>query len=85
MLATFALSQSPVVDNLMTYLSPGDITRYELVSLMTRETVVAWKRAAFNVNRPLGRFFHDPTSFRRLQARTGLLISGSFALQFLDR
>ncbi|KAG2067252.1 hypothetical protein BDR04DRAFT_1233498 [Suillus decipiens] len=40
---------------------------------------------AYNINRHLSRFFPDPLSFRSLQARTGLIISGSNALQFLDR
>ena len=39
----------------------------------------------FNINRHLSRYFQDPLAFRALQARTGTLISGSNALQFLDR
>ena len=39
------------------------------------------------VRHPLafGRYFADPAAFRELQLRTGLIISGSTALQFLDR
>ncbi|KAG2078133.1 hypothetical protein BDR04DRAFT_935918, partial [Suillus decipiens] len=33
----------------------------------------------------LSRYFPDPLAFRFLQARTGLVISSSNALQFLDR
>ncbi|KIP08840.1 hypothetical protein PHLGIDRAFT_12311 [Phlebiopsis gigantea 11061_1 CR5-6] len=39
----------------------------------------------FNINAHLGRYFSDPLAFRALQAATGTLISGSSALQFLDR
>lgn len=42
-------------------------------------------RVAFDINRCLSRFFTSPSAFRSLQARTGTLISGSIALQFLDR
>lgn len=36
----------------------------------------------FPIHRRLLYFFDDPTSFRLLQAQTGLVISGSFVLQF---
>ncbi|KAG1758073.1 hypothetical protein EDD22DRAFT_784371 [Suillus occidentalis] len=32
----------------------------------------------------LSRYFSDPLQFRSLQARTGLVMSGSNALQFVD-
>lgn len=40
---------------------------------------------AYDIDRSLGHYFSDPPAFRKLMARTYLLISGSFALQFLDR
>ena len=40
---------------------------------------------AYNINRCLSRFFPNPNAFRRLQRETGLVISGSFALQFMER
>lgn len=40
---------------------------------------------SFNIDTHLSRFFTDPLAFRALQARTGTLISGSNALQFLLR
>ncbi|PIL32290.1 hypothetical protein GSI_05535 [Ganoderma sinense ZZ0214-1] len=40
---------------------------------------------AFSVDKCLARFFPDPLAFRRIQARTSTLISGSFALQLFDR
>lgn len=50
-----------------------------------RATAQAFLRLAFDINRHLSRFFPDPVAFRSLQARTATLISGSNALQFLDR
>lgn len=44
-----------------------------------------YSRTAYDINRSLTRYFDDPLAFRSLQARTGTLISGSFALQFLGR
>jgi hypothetical protein len=40
---------------------------------------------AYNIHRHLSRFLSEPLNFRSLQARTGTLIAGSNALQFLDR
>ncbi|KAI0076957.1 hypothetical protein K474DRAFT_1707755 [Panus rudis PR-1116 ss-1] len=42
-------------------------------------------RRRFDINKFLTRFFDDPLAFRSMQAETGALISGSMALQFLDR
>lgn len=39
----------------------------------------------WDINRHLKRYFSNPIAFRNLQARTATLISGSSALQFLDR
>ena len=47
--------------------------------------VHSFLKRTFNINRFLSRFFSDPIDFRSLQARTGTLISGSYALQFFDR
>lgn len=47
--------------------------------------VLSYMRRVFDINRRLSHFFPDPISFRTLQALTGTLISGSFALQFFDR
>ena len=41
--------------------------------------------AAYDINRHLLCFFSHPLAFRSLQAKSGTLISGSNALQFLNR
>ena len=47
--------------------------------------VVAFHRDAYDIDIHLLRFFQNPHAFRSLQAKTGTLISGSNALQFLSR
>jgi len=79
------LSRSPTVDTVLQYLSPGDVARLQCTCKVISDALIAWKRAAYNINRFLERFFMDPVAFRVLQAQTNLLISGSAALQFMDR
>jgi len=79
------LSCAPMLDIVVQYLSPGDVARLQCTCRAIYEALIIWKRAAYNVNRFLGRFFKDPVAFRILQAQTNLLISGSFPLQFMDR
>ncbi|EJD38114.1 hypothetical protein AURDEDRAFT_129070 [Auricularia subglabra TFB-10046 SS5] len=56
---------------------------------MTNSSIYAHYKATlwslFDVRRLLWPFFDDPDDFRELQARTGLLISGSQCLQLLER
>ncbi|PPQ72060.1 hypothetical protein CVT25_013477, partial [Psilocybe cyanescens] len=51
--------------------------------------VTSYLRRAFNVDKLFGRYFDDNSSivddFRRMQFETGLIVSGSSALHFLDR
>lgn len=79
------LSRSPTLDTVLQYLSPGDVARLHCTCKIISDALIAWKRAAYNVNRFLEKFFKDPVTFRVLQAQTNLLISGSAALQFMDR
>ena len=79
------LSRSPTLDTVLQYLSPGDVARLQCTCKVISDALIAWKRAAYNINRFLERFFEDPVAFRVLQAQTNLLISGSSALQFMDR
>lgn len=52
---------------------------------LARLAVLDYVSSVWNINRALQRFFDDPLAFRSLQSTSGLLISGSFALQFLSR
>src|ERR1700722_19018160 len=70
-----------ILDNV----SPRDLIRFSQTCLGARNAVQKYMRQAFNIHSHLFRFFKAPQEFRALQARTGTLISGSSALQFMDR
>lgn len=52
---------------------------------MAHLAVSAYVAETFNIDARLARFFSDTFAFRRMQAWTSTLISGSFALQLFDR
>lgn len=57
----------------------GRVGRFSNVALKD------YMKRAFDVNKHFKRFFDDPLAFRILQATTNLIVSGSNALQFLNR
>ncbi|TCD68624.1 hypothetical protein EIP91_010279 [Steccherinum ochraceum] len=67
------------------YLSPLELLRLCRTCRLARTLIQAFMKRTFNINRFLERYFADPVAFRSLQARTGTLVSGSSALQFLAR
>ncbi|KZT06562.1 uncharacterized protein LAESUDRAFT_700451 [Laetiporus sulphureus 93-53] len=64
---------------------PADIIALSRTCKGVRPKTMCFMTRAYDINHHLLRFFDEPTKFRSLQARTGTLISGSFALQFFDR
>jgi hypothetical protein len=62
-----------------------EILRFSSINRAMHEIVLSYMMRAFNIDRILSRFFPDPNAFRVLQRQTATLISGSQALQFLDR
>ncbi|KIJ48136.1 hypothetical protein M422DRAFT_163235 [Sphaerobolus stellatus SS14] len=66
-------------------LSTPDLYRFGASCKLIQMTVQEFISDAFNVNHRLKRFFGDPESFRKMQAETGTLVSGSFVLQLLIR
>lgn len=78
-------SNAPIYDLIFRDLSPRTLLRLSRTCRMIHAAVTQFFRRAYNINQHLSRYFPDPLSFRSLQARTGLIISGSNALQFLDR
>ncbi|KAF8802204.1 hypothetical protein BYT27DRAFT_7197291 [Phlegmacium glaucopus] len=74
-------------DSLFDHLPPIDLLRYSRASKTTYEAVSSYMRRSFNLNKLMGRFFteNEMSCFRSWQSRTGMLISGSTALQFFDR
>ncbi|EPQ60361.1 hypothetical protein GLOTRDRAFT_31372 [Gloeophyllum trabeum ATCC 11539] len=79
------LSRPPIHDLIFGQLSPAGLVRFSRTCKLAQAGVQSFYNRAFNINRHLSRFFKDPIAFRSLQARTATLISGSSALQFLDR
>ncbi|KAG1748497.1 uncharacterized protein EDB91DRAFT_1334677 [Suillus paluster] len=78
-------SCAPIYDLIFCDLSPRTLVWLSHACRYTHAAVACFYRRAYNINQHLSRFFSDPLSFRSLQARTGLVISGSNALQFFDR
>ncbi|KAG1859441.1 hypothetical protein C8R48DRAFT_605657 [Suillus tomentosus] len=76
---------TPVYDNIFSYVSPRELVRLGRSCRAAYAASKDYSRRAFNINQHLSRFISKPLLFRSLQARTGTLIAGSNALQFLDR
>ncbi|KAF9456065.1 hypothetical protein BDZ94DRAFT_1276577 [Collybia nuda] len=68
-------------------LSPGDLYRYSLTQKSAYSQVKSYRSRAFKISSRLSRFFtpEEIILFRYCQSNTGMLISGSTALQFFDR
>ncbi|KAG1899749.1 uncharacterized protein F5891DRAFT_1128900 [Suillus fuscotomentosus] len=77
--------RAPVYDNIFSYISPRELVRLGHSCHAAYAASKDYSRRAFNINRHLSGFISQPLLFRSLQARTGTLIAGSNALQFLDR
>ncbi|KAF6754383.1 hypothetical protein DFP72DRAFT_898916 [Ephemerocybe angulata] len=75
----------PAYNAILACLSPADIIRAGKTCRLLRDAVESFNSLAYNINRHLEHFLADPIAFRRLQAKGDFLISGSNALQFLDR
>lgn len=78
-------SRRPIYDNILSCLEVPDLIHLGRTSKLARAALAEYSTRAYNINRHLLNFFNNPLSFRSLQARTGTVISGSNALQFLDR
>ncbi|KAG1862865.1 hypothetical protein C8R48DRAFT_708701 [Suillus tomentosus] len=77
--------RAPIYDAIFSCISPHTLVR---IGRCCRAAYVASKdfsHRAYNIHRHLSRYLSEPLNFRSLQARTGTLIAGSNALQFLDR
>ena len=75
----------PIYDNILSTLSPATCVRFARACVATFNAVNDFNKRAYNINCHLSHFFNDPLGFWSLQARTGTIISGSNAFQFLDR
>lgn len=79
------LDRDSIYDSIFDNLSPGNIFRVGRTSSFSRQAVRDYKSRAWDINKHLRRYFTDPIGFRALQAQTSAIISGSSAVQFLDR
>ncbi|KAL0948828.1 hypothetical protein HGRIS_008953 [Hohenbuehelia grisea] len=72
---------------LMSYLSPVDISRYRRVSLSSRDAVKAFNNVAYDLERALAPFLSSSeyTVLRDIQEILGVVISGSQIVNFFDR
>jgi hypothetical protein len=80
-----AFSQPTIYDLIFSCLSPPTIVRCGRTCRAIYVATKDFNTRAYTINRHLSRFFNNPEGFRSLQAQTAALISGSNALQFLDR
>jgi hypothetical protein len=77
--------RAPIYDNIFSYTSPRELVRLGRSCHAAYAAFKDFSRRAFGINRHLSDFISKPLLFRGLQARTGTLIAGSNALQFLGR
>ncbi|TEB35065.1 hypothetical protein FA13DRAFT_1728861 [Coprinellus micaceus] len=75
----------PAYNVVLACLSPADIIRLGKTCRLLRDAVASFQSLAYNINRHLEHFVSDPLALRKLQVKYKFLISGSNALQFLDR
>ena len=78
-------ARQPVYDSLFSCLPPVSFARMSSLCREVREATIDYATRAYDIDRSLSHYFSDPVAFRKLMARTYLLISGSFALQFFKR
>ncbi|TDL15040.1 hypothetical protein BD410DRAFT_756773, partial [Rickenella mellea] len=82
----FLILDKPLLtDALFGHFSAAEIIRIGWTCWAARRSVQSYSSRAWSIHRHLRRFFRDPFAFRCLQEHTGMLISGSSALQFIDR
>ncbi|KAL5498711.1 hypothetical protein ACEPAH_2066 [Sanghuangporus vaninii] len=72
-------------DTLCDICSPATVLRLGRTCRLAHFAMRNYMDRAFDINKHLKRFFSYPLSFRVLQARTGAIVSGSSALQFMGR
>lgn len=80
------LTSPPVYDSLYAECGPGTLCRVAKTCHGAHAAVDDYFRHALDFTRRMARFFGDDAlDFRRLQAETHFIVSGSQALQLLDR
>lgn len=83
--ASLIFGQYPVYSSLFPVCSPGSLVKLARTCQTAHNRVREWSAKAYSINSHLSRFFLYPILFRKLQAHTGTLVSGSNAFQFFER
>jgi hypothetical protein len=83
--ASDILTNDLLYDLILWYSTPATLMRLARTCRSAHAAVQSHFARSFNINDYLLRYFTDPLAFRSLQAHTRTLISGSSAIQFLDR
>ncbi|KAF5356596.1 hypothetical protein D9758_008236 [Tetrapyrgos nigripes] len=81
-----SIEPQPTHDLILRDLSPLERVRFAMTSKEARNTVLSYNNRAFRIEKILSRYFEtlEINQFRKLQFLTGMLVSGSSALQFFD-
>lgn len=82
---TVAFSSPELYHRIFDACTPQTMFRLGRVSTHTHLALKNFINLSFDINAHFARFFSDPIRFRRLQAATHFVVSGSNALQFLNR
>jgi hypothetical protein len=79
------ISNPTIHDWIFAPLDVIDVLNFASTCRTARVAFNLFMKRAYKVEIVLRRFLRNPSAFRRLQRETGTLISGSVALQFLER
>ncbi|KAI5117825.1 hypothetical protein M0805_003303 [Coniferiporia weirii] len=79
------LDRDGIYDCLFGYCTPATIFCLGRTCRLAYRSVQDYMKRAFDIEKHFSRYFTNPFTFRILQARTQALVSGSTALQFMDR
>ncbi|KIJ32887.1 hypothetical protein M422DRAFT_52648 [Sphaerobolus stellatus SS14] len=75
----------PITDNILGYLAPYSLTQLAQTCQDIAVVIAEFSGQEQSIHELLSDFVQDPFAFRRLQAKTGCIISGLFPLQFFSK
>lgn len=81
----FSLSNPPIYETIFHALPAASLLRLSYCNRFLHQAVGVYLQRHNDINQVLSRFFANPIAFRRIQAETATLISGSTVLQLFDR
>ncbi|KLO11402.1 hypothetical protein SCHPADRAFT_998949 [Schizopora paradoxa] len=81
----FSSMHRSLYDTIFDACTPATMFRLGQVGKLSYTALKDYMKRTFDIDKHFARFFTDPSSFRLLQAETNSVVSGSSALQFLNR